>query len=66
MSRLAVPHQGTPSAHQRKAFWVKGLAGASSVVCPCIAVMGMGPSSVGRLHEDVALYCGDRHTLVIS
>ena len=33
-------------SHQRKSFWVKGLAGASSVVCPCIAVMGVVPSSV--------------------
>ena len=28
------------SAHQRESFCVKLLAGASSVVCPCIAVMG--------------------------
>jgi hypothetical protein len=34
------------SAHQRKSFWVKRLVGASSVVCPCMAVMGMVPSSV--------------------
>ena len=31
------------SAHQRKSFCVKGLVGASSVVCPCIAVTGMIP-----------------------
>ena len=30
------------SDHQRKSLCVKGLVGASSVVCPCIAVMGFG------------------------
>jgi hypothetical protein len=34
------------TGHQRKSFCVKGLVGASSVVCPCIAVMGLVPSSV--------------------
>jgi len=31
------------TGHQRKSFCVKGLVGASSVVCPCIAVTGMFP-----------------------
>jgi hypothetical protein len=32
--------------HQRKAICVKDLVGASSVVCPCIAVIGLVPNSV--------------------
>jgi hypothetical protein len=36
----------TPSAHQRKAVCAKGLAGAASVVGPCIAVIGLVPGSV--------------------
>jgi hypothetical protein len=36
-----------PTGYQRKWFCVKLLVGASSVVCPCIAVMGVVlPSSV--------------------
>ncbi len=35
-------------AHQRESFCVKPLAGASSVVCPCIAVMGLGPAARDR------------------
>jgi hypothetical protein len=31
---------GRTSGHQRESFCVKRLAGASSVVCPCIAVWG--------------------------
>ena len=40
-----------PSAHQRKSFCVKGLVGASSVVCPCIAVMGLVPAACDRVGE---------------
>jgi hypothetical protein len=29
-----------PHAHQRESFCVKGLLGASPVVCPCIAEWG--------------------------
>ena len=39
------------SAHQRKAFWVKPSVGASSVVCPCIAVMGVVPAAGNRVVE---------------
>jgi hypothetical protein len=35
--------------HQRKAFSVKPLAGASSVVSPCIAVMGLVPAAHNRV-----------------
>jgi hypothetical protein len=38
-------------AHQRESFWVKPLVGASSVVCPCIAVMGLGPAACDRVDE---------------
>jgi hypothetical protein len=34
------------SAHQRESFCVKRLAGASSVVCPCIAVWGWSQQRV--------------------
>jgi hypothetical protein len=37
---------GKAAAHQRKSFCVKLLVGASAVVCPCIAVMGLVPSNV--------------------
>ena len=37
--------------HIRKSFRVKGLAGASSVVCPCIAVMGWIPAACDRVGE---------------
>jgi hypothetical protein len=40
-----IERQG-PSAHQRKAVCVKHLVGASPVVCPCIAVIGLLPCSV--------------------
>jgi hypothetical protein len=45
---VTCPYRTTaqPTGHQRKSFCVKGLVGASSVVCPCIAVMGLVPSSV--------------------
>ncbi len=39
------------SGHQRKSFWVKPLVGASSVVWPCIAVMGMFPAACNRVGE---------------
>jgi hypothetical protein len=39
------------SSHQRKSVCVKGLVGASSVVCPCIAVMGLGPTACNRVVE---------------
>jgi len=35
--------RGETPGYQRKSFCVKRLVGASSVVCPCIAVMGGGP-----------------------
>ena len=35
-----------PPDHQRKAICVKDLVGASSVVRPCIAVIGLVPNSV--------------------
>src|ERR1035437_4716989 len=37
------------SAHQRKAFSVKPLVGASAVVSPCIAVMGCVPAARNRV-----------------
>ena len=37
------------AAHQRKAFCVKRLVGASSVVSPCIAVMGLVPAAHNRV-----------------
>jgi hypothetical protein len=44
--------QRATSAHQRKSFCVKGLrVGASSVVCPCIAVMGLVPAACNRVVE---------------
>jgi hypothetical protein len=36
-------------SHQRKAFVVKRLVGASSVVCPRIAVMGLVPAACNRV-----------------
>jgi hypothetical protein len=39
------------SAHQRKSVCVKGLVGAASVVCPCIAVMGLMPTARNRVAE---------------
>ena len=38
-------------AHQRESFCVKRLVGASSVVCPCIAVMGLVPAACDRVGE---------------
>src|SRR5664279_2407997 len=43
--------RSTSPAHQRKSFWVKLLIGASSVVCPCIAVMGLVPAACNRVGE---------------
>src|SRR5215471_14634510 len=39
------------SAHQRESVCVKLLAGASSVVCPCIAVTGLVPAARDRVEE---------------
>jgi hypothetical protein len=39
------------SSHQRESFCVKLLAGASSVVLPCIAVMGVVPAARDRVEE---------------
>jgi hypothetical protein len=44
--RKSPPRASPASAHQRKSVCVKRLVGASAVVCPCIAVMGLGPNSV--------------------
>ena len=38
-------------AHQRESFCVKLPAGARSVVCPCIAVMGLVPAARDRVDE---------------
>jgi hypothetical protein len=39
------------SGHQRESFCVKPLAGAQSVVCPCIAVTGFDPAARDRADE---------------
>jgi hypothetical protein len=41
----------TTSSHQRETVCVKLLAGASSVVCPCIAVIGLGPAARDRVER---------------
>ena len=38
-------------SHQRKSFCVKPLVGALPVVCPCIAVMGLGPTACNRVGQ---------------
>src|ERR1035437_6214057 len=39
------------SDHQRKSFCVKPLVGALPVVCPCIAVIGLGPTACNRVGQ---------------
>jgi transposase len=39
------------TGHQRKAFWSSVLSVASSVVFPCIAVMGFVPAARNRVEE---------------
>jgi hypothetical protein len=43
--RATMPLSAPPD-HQRKEICVKDLVGAASVVCPCIAVIGLVPCSV--------------------
>jgi hypothetical protein len=38
-------------AHQRKSFWSSVWSVASSVVWPCIAVMGLAPAACNRVEE---------------
>ena len=45
------PQCADASGHQRESFCVKRLAGASSVVCPCIAVTGLVPAARDRVEE---------------
>jgi len=39
------------TGHQRKSFCVKPLIGALPVVCPCIAVIGLGPTACNRVGQ---------------
>src|SRR5450631_2704893 len=39
------------TSHQRKSFCVKPLVGALPVVCPCIAVIGVGPTACNRVGQ---------------
>jgi hypothetical protein len=49
--QLGAAREDRVHAHQRKTFWSSSWSGASSVVCPGIVVMGLGPAACNRVGE---------------